>query len=119
MEVAQRYVRVVSAFNESLQAQYDYSSRVQLVLSLALLSAAYLHLVVRRLAPGFKSLFSTIPVLLINIWAPMVFSSRTELLTRVILGLLLFWLGNFKVCACASGCKHNVQSAGLMLISIS
>lgn len=105
MDVAQRYVRVVSAFNESLQAQYDYSSRVQLVLSLALLSAAYLHLVVRRLAPGFKSLMSTIPVLLINIWAPMAFSSRTELLTRLILGLLLFWLGNFKVCADASGCK--------------
>lgn len=137
MDAIKAPVEQLIAFNDSLRDRYDYAVRVQAVVVLLCLSAAYLHLVVRRFAPGLKSLLATIPVLILNVWLPMLFDSRTELVTRVVssrgtnsnvlavavclwdhstpiawlqlylkpsfyvalqvLGLLTFWLGNFKV----------------------
>lgn len=102
------------SLNEAVRAQ-DFTFRTQLVLTVALLSAAYLHLFVRRHAPGLKSLLLILPVVVINCWAPLWFDPAQELITRVVLGLLLFWLGNFKVCvAVAAVCVDNHTKAGMV-----
>jgi hypothetical protein len=99
MDVLKASIEHVSAFNGSVRQQYDYGARVQLVGLLSITSAAYLHLFVRRLAASrpAAALLSTLPIIITNIWIPMLFDARTELVTRVVLGLLFFWLGNFKV----------------------
>lgn len=84
-----------TAFNEGLRQQHDYASRALLALGLMTASAAYLHLFVRRLAPA-RGLLAVIPLLVLNTWMPLLFDSRAELLSRLVLSLLSFWLGNFK-----------------------
>lgn len=99
MDVFKASIEQISAVNGAVRQQYDYGARVQLVGLLSITSAAYLHLFVRRLAASRPAvaLLSTLPIIITNIWIPMLFDARTELVTRVVLGLLFFWLGNFKV----------------------
>lgn len=79
MRVLQRF----SSFNEGVQS-HEYASRVQVAFAVLVVIGAYLHVCVRRLAPGLVSLFSIIPVLLVNTYLPLMFSSRAELVTRVV-----------------------------------
>lgn len=99
MDVFKASLEQISVLNGAVRQQYDYGARVQLVALLSIASAAYLHLFVRRLAASRPAvaLLSTLPIIITNIWIPMLFDARTELVTRVVLGLLFFWLGNFKV----------------------
>jgi hypothetical protein len=71
------------AFNEDLRQQHDYASRALLALGLMTASAAYLHLFVRRLAPA-RGLLAVVPLLFLNTWMPLLFDSRTELLSRLV-----------------------------------
>jgi hypothetical protein len=84
MDVIQMNVQHIRAFNEDVRERYDYASRAQMALCLLFMSAAYLHTVVRRLSPGLKAFLSIIPVVLVNIWLPMLFSSSTEVVSRVV-----------------------------------
>lgn len=84
MDVIQMNVQHIRAFNEDVRERCDYASRAQMALCLLFMSAAYLHTVVRRLSPGLKAFLSIIPVVLVNIWLPMLFSSRTEVVSRVV-----------------------------------
>lgn len=72
------------AFNDSFR-QYDYASRALLALGLMVGSAYYLHTFIKaRLAPGLRALLAVVPLLVLNAWIPMMFDSRTELLTRLV-----------------------------------
>lgn len=73
-------------FNDSFR-QYDYASRALMAVGLMLASAAYLHLSVRRLAPSLRALLAVVPLLVLNTWIPLMFDSRTELLTRLVSSL--------------------------------
>jgi hypothetical protein len=84
MELIRTTVQHVTSFNEDVRERYEYAFRAQMALCVLLVSAAYLHTVVRRLSPGLKALLSIIPVVLVNIWLPMLFSSKTEIVSRVV-----------------------------------
>jgi uncharacterized membrane protein len=77
-------VEQMLSLTDSLRERYEYAMRVQATVVLLVSSAAYLHLVVRRFAPGLRSLLAIVPIVILNIWLPMLFSSRTELVTRVV-----------------------------------
>lgn len=70
------------AFNDSFR-QYDYASRALLALGLMLTTAAYLHTVVRRMPPA-RAILAVLPLLVLNTWIPLMFDSRTELLSRLV-----------------------------------
>lgn len=84
MEIIRTTVQHIRSFNEDARERYEYAVRVQMALCVLLVSAAYLHTVVRRLSPGLKALLSIIPVVIVNIWLPMLFSSKTEIVSRVV-----------------------------------
>jgi hypothetical protein len=75
----------------------DFSVRLRMVLAAGMLSALYLKLLVARVAPGVKGLLLTMPVLLLNMWMPLLFNKSAEILSMVTMLLSLTWLASFKV----------------------
>jgi hypothetical protein len=102
MDIIRTNVQHIRSFNEDVREGYEYVSRAQLGLCVLLMSAAYLHTVVRRLSPGLKALVSIIPVVLVNIWLPMLFSSKTEIVTRMVRSNLRYQLSVLRQLTCVA-----------------
>jgi hypothetical protein len=81
----------------SLQTSYSYSARLSAVLLYDLFSVVWVYVVVKSRRPGLQRSILVLPVLLSNCLAPLLFNEQTELLTKVPIAFLAFWLTNFKV----------------------
>jgi hypothetical protein len=83
--------------NSPLQAQLPWQTRVSITAGAALLSSFYVHALQRRTSPGTAlRLLLTLPLCALNLWLPLLFDARTELLTRVSV-VFVGWLASFKV----------------------
>lgn len=80
-----------------LQRSYSYSQRVQITVGVAALCGAYLRLVVARCSPSYASLLLLAPVVVLNVWLPLLFDQQAELLSRCVWVFLLMWLASYKV----------------------
>jgi hypothetical protein len=106
----------VEAFNDFYNS-CDYAKRLQLALTVFAVFGSYLHLVVRRLAPGWVALAASAPVFLVNLFLPLLFSrGDDEMLSRGICVVAAPFLGNLKVWCCLQCCcllqlLHSVQAA--------
>lgn len=94
----------INTLTEDLQQRLTYQQRVQLFVGVTVVSAAYL----RRLTPSLASLVAITPLLVLNLWLPLIFNSRADLVTRIVFALLTAWLANFKVRAFA--CKQSLYA---------
>lgn len=90
----------VEALNEFYSSR-EYGQRLQLALTVFFVFGSYLHLVVRRLTPGWVALAASVPVCLVNLFLPLLFSNTDEeLLSRGLCIIAAPFLGNLKVRCC-------------------
>jgi hypothetical protein len=101
MESLKDLLQHLAAFNEGLRTSLTWGQRVQMMLSVCLLSSTYLHLLVRRIRPWYAGVAAVVPLVVVNSWLPLLFDVRSELVSRVVMALLAAWLANFKVRWCA------------------
>eukprot|EP00877_Chromochloris_zofingiensis_P012585 jgi/Chrzof1/7580/Cz02g29020.t1 len=80
----------------ALRNNIGFLQRSQIAIVAAFLSAIYLKLVVSRIAPGWKSLALVAPLLALNLWLPLLFHMREEVVSRTCVVFLISWLGSFK-----------------------
>lgn len=80
-----------------LQAELPWNVRVGITCSIAVATSVYLHALPRYTKPALLRWCLGLPVLVINLWLPLLFDSYEELLTRTSVVFMLAWLGSFKV----------------------
>ena len=88
----------LDAVHTGLQEQLPWAARIGIIHAAAACSAAYLHCVLRRTGAPSLRLALGAPLIILNLWLPLLFDVRTEILSRTSVVFVLGWLGSFKVC---------------------
>lgn len=87
----------------ALRVTLPYARRLQLLALALAASAALLH-AARRAAPpgGARRVIAALLVVALNLWLPLLFDRRGELLTRVAVAFTAAWLGAWKALGLAA-----------------
>jgi hypothetical protein len=75
-----------------------YSQALGLLISTQLAGALYLHVLnYKGISPGFPRLIAALPVILLNLTAPLLFNRATDATTIVLVAFNTAWLSSFKI----------------------
>ena len=92
-----------------------YLLRLLFLCSYGWVSALWLRTVARQSGPGPARLLGSVPVLLANILAPVLFDKDREVCTKAAIFLSFTWLGTFKVRDCTFQLMLCHNGAGVAL----